>query len=969
MAADALTVPSGQTEVPGEVAVEVEVAVGGRVLVVADLLLERAPTPASASAVAALVKTVEAWTGPGVLVVAGNLFDLLGSTTDPAQALAAHPRLAGALRGFGAEGRRVVVVPGSRDRRLALAAGAGWAERELGATVASAVELIVHTGAGGRRVRVEAGDRFDPRWTPSDPSPLGLHVAQQVLPSFGGARATWLAGVERLANDADLPRFVASRVLYRRVARQGWWLLLPFVATALLSRRTAFVIGLSVLDVALVAGGVYWLSRRAWSGLSGVALGERGQAQNDAARDEGRRLVTAGWAGLVTGHTRRPELAHLGHGFYANCGAAAEVVDDADARLGLPPVFLPYRELSWVELEAGAELHARLLRSRMELSGGTWLERLVARRQGDDDPMPAVRATFPQGGSWPLVADPGRSLRTTRRVGAAAIALAGVLDLVSAVTPPVGARLGEVTSLVPLAVPQAATALVALAGIALLLLSRGVRKGQRNAWRISVALVAGSALLHVVKGVDVEEAVAASAVLGYLLRRRAAFQTTTDVPAARRGLAVLGLGAMLATLVGVLTIEVFGYGSRRLSLWDAVAASGERLVGITNIAVPDRVDDFITPALGAVGFGLVAFAGWLLFRPVRVRRAQASSASAASSASVLARARSVVDAYGSGTLDYFALRNDKELFFDGGSMVAYGLHNGVCLVSPDPIGPPAERDQVWAAFRRFADSHGWTLAVLGAGEEWLPIYRAAGMHDLYVGDEAVVDVRRFSLDGGRNKSLRQAVNRVANHGYTLTFHDPAGLDDGLAADLREVMVRSRRGDVERGFSMTLGRVFEPADVGLLLAVAWGPSGSPVAFCQFVPAPGIDGYSLDLMRRDQGDHPNGLIDFIVAGTIAELRARGMRGLGLNFATMRAALAGEAGDSLTQRVEAWVLRRMSDSMQIESLWKFNAKFEPDWQPRYAVYDAPEHLLPVAMAIARAESFWELPVIGRFLQPTTA
>ena len=59
-------------------------------------------------------------------------------------------------------------------------------------------------------------------------------------------------------------------------------------------------------------------------------------------------------------------------------------------------------------------------------------------------------------------------------------------------------------------------------------------------------------------------------------------------------------------------------------------------------------------------------------------------------------------------------------------------------------------------------------------------------------------------------------------------------------------------------------------------------------------------------------------------------------------------------------------MSDSMQIESLWRFNAKYDPDWQPRYAVYDSPEHMVPAALAVATAESFWELPLIGRFLVP---
>jgi lysylphosphatidylglycerol synthetase-like protein (DUF2156 family) len=83
-------------------------------------------------------------------------------------------------------------------------------------------------------------------------------------------------------------------------------------------------------------------------------------------------------------------------------------------------------------------------------------------------------------------------------------------------------------------------------------------------------------------------------------------------------------------------------------------------------------------------------------------------------------------------------------------------------------------------------------------------------------------------------------------------------------------------------------------------------------------------------------------------------------------MRAVLAGETGDGMGQRVERWFLRRMSDTMQIESLWKYNAKFGPAWRARYAVYDSPENMLPCALAVARAESWFELPVIGRFLAP---
>jgi lysyl-tRNA synthetase class 2 len=357
-------------------------------------------------------------------------------------------------------------------------------------------------------------------------------------------------------------------------------------------------------------------------------------------------------------------------------------------------------------------------------------------------------------------------------------------------------------------------------------------------------------------------------------------------------------------------------------------------------------------------------AGWLVFRPVVARRLHRPSSDAETT-----RARDIVRRHGCDTLAYFAMRDDKSHFFFGDSVVAYAVYSGVCLVSPDPIGPASEREPVWAAFHRFADENGWSVAVLGATEDWLPVYRTSGMRELYVGDEAVVDCTRFELEGGHRKSLRQAVNRIAKYGYTAAFYDPAHLEPELKERLLGMMGESRRGQVERGFSMTLGRVFDPIDEGLLLVVAFGPDGEPVAVCQYVPAPGIDGYSLDLMRRSQGEHPNGLLDFIVVQTIHHLRDRGMRGLCLNFATMRAVLAGETGTGLTQRVERWFLRRMSDSMQIESLWKYNAKFDPEWHPRYAVYDAPENVLPAALAVARAESFWELPLIGRFLVPAEA
>ena len=252
---------------------------------------------------------------------------------------------------------------------------------------------------------------------------------------------------------------------------------------------------------------------------------------------------------------------------------------------------------------------------------------------------------------------------------------------------------------------------------------------------------------------------------------------------------------------------------------------------------------------------------------------------------------------------------------------------------------------------------------MAAGEEWLGIYHAAGLHYLYLGDEAIVDCQTFSLVGHKMKGLRQACTRLSRHGYTIEFFDPSKMDPSRVIDIVELISLLRRGGGERGFSMMLGRLFDPRDKGLLLTVVYGPDGKAAAVCQFVPSPAIKGYSLDLMRRDPGEHPNGLLDYALCSTIEHLRLQGGKGLSLNFAAFRSVIESEKDTTFT-RVERWALKRLSGILPIESLWTFNSKYHPTWLPRHLVYPAAESFVPVVAATLRAESITELPVLGRFL-----
>jgi lysyl-tRNA synthetase class 2 len=161
--------------------------------------------------------------------------------------------------------------------------------------------------------------------------------------------------------------------------------------------------------------------------------------------------------------------------------------------------------------------------------------------------------------------------------------------------------------------------------------------------------------------------------------------------------------------------------------------------------------------------------------------------------------------------------------------------------------------------------------------------------------------------------------------------------------------------------MTLGRLFDADDRNLLLAVAMGPDNHPAAFCQFVPAPAIGGYSLDQVRRTTRDVPPRLVETILVETILHLGTGGTHDLGLNFSVMSRKLARSDADGLGGRAQRWLLDHLSRADETRTPWRVDEMFEPEWRPRYFVYDGRGHFPSAAMAMARAESQRPFPSVG--------
>ena len=943
----------------------VSVQRGSLLWVVSDLHLHAVSCDDSESITSELARHLETFVGPGVLVLAGDTFELTDEPNNsPQRALTAHPRLAEALRRFArGDDHVLVVLAGDHDIRLMTSSRDRRELQAIGALVGRRSDVSVETGAGIELVRIEHSSDHPAALSDATTSPVRIAAA-----------------------DRD-----ASIRFYKAVQRSWWIPILAAIAVVLAAvivavhvtngrdpihhisslRWLYFACSTITIQIVLSSVTFTFIKHHFASPVRPI------DNTNRSALARAAELAGSGFAGFVGTGSHSPQLVDLGPCWYANSGCALRHTTRRDAHFGLPAVYAQSNELSWLEMEAGATLHVSLVASRRDDRPASRLERWASKARPDVPAMPAQVATLQLGTVWPPPTNPFAAATRSRRLSAVGLFAIGLVDLLSALTPPLRGRLHDVRQIIPVSSAPVAAGLVAASGIGLMMLATGLRRGRRLAWQMAMALLAFSTIGHLVKGFDVEEATLAGLFAVWLGSRSEAFTAPTEAGQLRRAVT---LGA--ASLVGIgLAASAWMSIEARLAIGRSTSIAFGRMIGTSNAAVPSHEEPLIS-ALPAASVATVLVIGWYV---LRARHAPIDDPT------TTRRAWQIVREHGRDTLDYFALRDDKRHFISEGTVVAYTVTRGTAVVSPDPVGPADQRSYAWNSFRGFAAANGWRVAVLGAATAWLPVYRSSGMWTMYIGDESIVDVQRFALDGGRNKSLRQAVNRIANAGYTVEFHDPAHVEPALASELRQLAHTSRQGSVERGFSMTLSRLFDPRDQGLLMAVTRDTSGRPAAFCQFVPATGIDGYSLDLMRRsDTGDkcgtanarpamtggntraarggHPNGLTEFTVVRTIEHLRDEGRHGLGLHFATMRGLLAGQTGSRMWHRIMADVLHRLSDDMQIESLWKFNAKFNPTWLPRYVVVDAPESTLYAGLAIARVESLWELPVIGRFLRPST-
>ncbi|MCB5182088.1 phosphatidylglycerol lysyltransferase domain-containing protein [Streptomyces antimicrobicus] len=447
-----------------------------------------------------------------------------------------------------------------------------------------------------------------------------------------------------------------------------------------------------------------------------------------------------------------------------------------------------------------------------------------------------------------------------------------------------------------------------------------------------------------------------AAFVAALLLGRHEFYAKGDRSNPKLATAVAGLGLLVTSLVAAVLVGLtntaptaseasfptrWRYGVMRLVTLDET--------GSRDIVIPGWVDVFVN----VMSFVLLLA---VLLAAFRSRRAVDPLTEEDEQ-----RLRALLARHGDrDSLGYFALRREKSVVWSptGKAAIAYRVVGGVSLASGDPIGDPEAWPGAIEPWLAEAREHGWVPAVMGASEEAGTIYARHGLDALELGDEAIVETGDFTLEGRAMRTVRQAYNRVKRAGYEVRIRRHADIP---AEEMAELLRRAddwRDGATERGFSMALGRLGDPADGRCVMLECTDARGELRALLSFVPW-GAKGLSLDLMRRDR-DSDNGLMEFMVIELLQRSEEIGVAQVSLNFAMFRSVFerGSKLGAGPVLRMWRSLLSFFSRWWQIESLYRANAKYRPIWEPRFVLFEKSADLLRIGVAAGRAEGFLEAP-----------
>ncbi|HIK31033.1 MAG TPA: bifunctional lysylphosphatidylglycerol flippase/synthetase MprF [Oscillatoriales cyanobacterium M59_W2019_021] len=526
--------------------------------------------------------------------------------------------------------------------------------------------------------------------------------------------------------------------------------------------------------------------------------------------------------------------------------------------------------------------------------------------------------------------------------------IVGAINLISAVTPSLQDRVHWLSEIFPFEVRSGGHLFAALSGFFLLTLATNLSRRKRVAWSLTIVLLIGSIAAHLIKGWDVEESAIALVLLVQLIVLRGAFTARSDRPSVAQGVRVL-LGALAFTLVYG-TVGFFWLDRHyqiNFNFLEAVRQTLAMFFTADNAGLQPitRFGRFFADSIYIVGTVTLLYALFLLLRPVLLRGEPATEGERQ-------KARDIVERYGRSSLARFALLPDKAYYFSptGRSVVAYVPKGRGAVALGDPIGPIEDCRETIVGFQQFCQQNDWYPAFYQTLPDNLELYRSLGWKTLKIGEEAIVDLKTFTLQGKAGRNLRNSINRFTKLGYQAKFYSPE-IDRELLQQLKSISdewLQMMRGS-EKQFS--LGWFDEAYLRDCEIAVIQNAAGEIGAFANVVPEYQLNEITIDLMRH-RHEIENGTMEFLFLSLFQYFQERRYDGFNLGLS----ALSGVGETPSSPRIEKalhYLYEHLNHFYNFKGLHGFKDKFHPRWESRYLVYPRNAALPDIIVALVRADS----------------
>ncbi len=520
----------------------------------------------------------------------------------------------------------------------------------------------------------------------------------------------------------------------------------------------------------------------------------------------------------------------------------------------------------------------------------------------------------------------------------------GIINIISVLTPAIHERVRWLKHFIPVDAMLVSNYFVLVLGLILLVTASFMLKGLKSAWGVAVFLTVVSFFGNLIKAVDYEEALAALFVLGVLIYTRKDYYVKNNPK-----LRAVGIQTAVLSILAVILYSVIGFYfldkkhfNIDFSLWQSVEYALENyfLVGSSDLVPADNFASKFILTINVSGFLSLSFLFYTLIRPFILKNTPTSEE--------LERPNRLLKDYGNSSLDYFKTYQDKMIFEPEGveAFISYRIAGNFAVVLENPVAANADcMTECIRLFDRFCYENGLKSFYYRVPEESLPVYRGLKKKSMFLGQEGIVDLSKFSLEGGARKSIRNAISKVKDRGYTIQFHFPP-IKDGQLQKVKSVS-DDWLYDTERSEIIFSQGMFDWEELKQqTLITVENSEEKVVAFLNIIPDYAKGEATYDLLRKTK-DAPNGVMDYILVEMFGYLKSQGFETVNLGFAPMSGL---KDPTKFSEKSMKFAYEKIRSFAHYKGMREYKEKFATIWYNKYLIYDHDYDLMQIPRALTK-------------------